>query len=198
MGDTPRRREPAPDRERLRRAAEEFVAALGVIDDPEFRAETTERVAEAWAGELLEGYRLDPRELLEPAPLEADGGLVLVRDIPFTSFCVHHLLPFLGTAHVAYLPSDRITGISKLARVVDALARRLQIQEQLTAQIVEAIDARLSPRGAGAVIEAEHLCMTARGIRSRGSRVVTMAWSGTFAAEPAEREALLRVLRPSG
>jgi GTP cyclohydrolase I len=194
MGGTPGRREPAADRVRLRRAAEEFVRALGVIDDPALLAETADRITEAWAGDLLGGYRLDPHALLEPVPLDGEGGLVLVRGIEFTSFCVHHLLPFTGLAHVAYLPSDRITGLSKIARLVDALARRLQIQERLTRQIVEAIETRLAPRGAGAVVEAEHLCMTARGVRSRGSRVVTTAWAGSLAQSAAEREPVLRAL----
>ncbi|MGD8375274.1 MAG: GTP cyclohydrolase I [Acidobacteriota bacterium] len=189
-------REPAPDRDRLRRAAEEFLLALDVIDDPAMREATARRIADAWGEDLLSGYRTDPVALLDPMPVQGSPGLVVVRDIPFTSFCVHHLLPFSGMAHLAYLPDRQITGLSKLARMVDALARRLQIQEQLTRQMVRAIDARLEPRGAGAVVEADHLCMTARGIRSRGSRVLTSAWCGALEADPAAREGLLGALRP--
>ena len=187
-------REPAADRTRLLRATEEFLRALDVIDDPDMREATARRMTEAWSEDLLAGYRTDAAGLLDPIPLEGEGGLVLVRDIEFTSFCIHHLLPFSGVAHVAYLPQGRITGISKLARMVDVLSRRLQIQEHLTREMVEAMESRLRPLGAGAVLEAEHLCMTARGIRSRGSRVVTTAWSGRLETEPAEREAVLRSL----
>jgi GTP cyclohydrolase I len=121
-----------------------------------------------------------------------------VRDLEFTSFCIHHLLPFSGVAHVAYLPAARLTGLSRLARMVDALARRLQIQETMTSGIVAAVDRALRPRGAGAIVEAEHLCMSARGVRRRGHQVVTTAWSGTFLRRERERRAVLDLLRQRG
>jgi GTP cyclohydrolase I len=158
-------------------------------------ADSARRIGLAWSGELLAGYREDPVRLLEPIPSRGDHGLVLVRDLEFTSFCVHHLLPFSGVAHVVYLPERRLTGLSRLARMVDALARRLQIQEAMTADIVTAVDRALRPRGAGAVVEAEHLCMTARGVRRRGHQVVTTAWSGTLLRRERERRAVLQLLR---
>ena len=134
---TVERLHPCPDKDRLRRAADEFLQALGVFDDPQHRQATARRITEAWSEDLLSGYRVDPQAVLEPIASEGETGLVLVRDIEFTSFCVHHLLPFSGVVHVAYLPAGRITGISKLARLVDALARRLQIQEHMTREVVE-------------------------------------------------------------
>ena len=123
-----------------------------------------------------------------------------MRDVEFTSLCVHHLLPFFGVAHIAYLPGDHLTGISKLARVVDALAHRLQIQERMTQQVLDTLNASLTPRGAAVILEAEHLCMTARGVRKRGSRVVTAAWSGLLRDDPGLRrdvqEMLGRTLPP--
>lgn len=183
-----------PDPDRFRSAVREFLDALGPFEDRELLEASTGRVAEAWSEDLLAGYRVDAAALVEPLPAEGERGLVLARNIEFTSFCVHHLLPFSGVAHLAYLPGDSITGLSKLARLVDALARRLQIQERLTGELVSILDARLQPQGAAAVVEAEHLCMTARGIRSRGSRVVTTAWSGRFESSADERRALLAML----
>jgi GTP cyclohydrolase I len=183
-----------PDPERLRRAAREFILALEAIEDADLVEASARRMAEAWGEDILGGYRVEPESLLEPFPAEGRSGMVLVQGIEFTSFCVHHLLPFTGRAHLAYLPGQSLTGISKLARLVDALSRRLQIQEDLTGELVHAIEARLKPRGAAAVVEAEHLCMTARGIKSRGSRVVTAAWSGRFESHPEQRKELLDLL----
>lgn len=185
---------PAPDPERLERAAREFLEALGAVEDPRMLAASARRIAEAWSEDLLAGYREDVSSLLEPLAAAGHRGLVLVRDVEFTSFCIHHLLPFSGVAHVAYLPGRSITGLSKLARLVDALARRLQIQETMTSELVSAIDRGLRPRGAAAIVAAEHLCMTARGVRRRGSRVVTTAWSGAFLTNAGERRELLDLL----
>ena len=187
-----------PDPVRVERAAREFLAALGVIEDPRMLAASARRIGVAWSGELLAGYREDPVRLLAPIPAGGHHGLVLARDLEFTSFCIHHLLPFSGVAHVAYLPAARLTGLSRLARMVDALARRLQIQEAMTSGIVAAIDRALRPRGAGAVVEAEHLCMTARGVRRRGHQVVTTAWSGVLLRRERERRAVLELLRQRG
>ena len=194
----PRSAGSARDTGRIRDAALEFIRALGVLDDPRMVEASARRMAEAWGEDLLGGYRVDPASLLEPIPAEGERGLVVVRGIEFTALCVHHLLPFSGVAHVAYLPAGSLCGISKLARVVDALSRRLQIQERLTAEIVDVVESSLEPRGAGAVLEAEHLCMTARGIRSRGSRVVTTAWSGALEEDAARRETLLELIGRTG
>jgi len=183
------------DLARVERAAHDFLTALGSHEDPRLLDGSPRRIAEAWASDLLGGYRIETDGLLDTIPAEGDEGLVLVRGIEFTSLCVHHLLPFFGQAHLGYLPGKNLTGISKLARLVDALARRLQIQERLTARLVAAMQAALRPRGAAAVLEAEHLCMTARGIRSRGATVVTASWSGRFKASAAERQAFLKLVR---
>jgi GTP cyclohydrolase I len=132
--------------------------------------------------EITSGLRQDPTQVLE-AVFEADHDeMVMIRDIPMASICEHHLIPFIGKAHVAYIPNQegRITGLSKLARLVDGLARRLQVQERLTAQIADAMVERLEPRGALVVIEAEHLCMSMRGVRKPGAVTVTSAVRGQF------------------
>src|SRR5262249_42560950 len=145
---------------------------------------TPARVASAWADEILSGYAADPARILGTAFASRDRGMVVVRDIPFVSVCVHHLLPFHGTAHAAYLPARRIVGLSKMARLVEALARRLQLQERLPRQIAAALDAALGPAGTACRVEAEHLCMSMRGARTRGARVVTTAYTGAFERRP--------------
>ncbi|MFZ2031827.1 MAG: GTP cyclohydrolase I FolE, partial [Vitreimonas sp.] len=164
-----------------KRTQAEAEAAVRVLiewagDDPnrEGLAETPARVAKAYR-ELFTGYAQDPRDYLEKT-FEQVGGydnLVVLRDIRVVSFCEHHMLPFLGRAHVGYLPNDRVVGISKLSRVVNAFSRRLQIQEKLTAEIAEAINDILKPQGVGVMIEAEHQCMTMRGVKEPGSNLVT-------------------------
>jgi GTP cyclohydrolase I len=188
-----RRPRGGPDRARLERAARLFLEAIGEPGMRRDRVRTPQRVAEAWSAEIAGGYRLDPARILAttfPAP---DSGMVVVRGVPLVSVCVHHLLPFHGTAHVGYLPGRRIVGLSKIARLVDALARRLQLQERLTRQIVEALGRALRPRGVACRIDAEHLCMTIRGARKRGSRVVTSAYSGLFERRPALRAEFLQL-----
>jgi GTP cyclohydrolase I len=174
-----------------------FLAATGERELQRDMRRTPRRVADAWAGELLSGYADDPRRILSAGFASKDDGMVVIRDIPFVSVCVHHLLPFHGTAHVAYLPGGRIVGLSKVPRLVDALARRLQLQERLTGQITAAIDEALRPKGAACRVEAEHLCMTVRGARKRGTRVVTTAWSGAFARRPSLRAEFLRLTAPA-
>jgi GTP cyclohydrolase I len=172
-------------------AARDLLLALGTDLDDEGVADTPRRVAAAYA------------ELLTPVQFTAttfpnDEGydeLVLARDIPFHSLCQHHLLPFTGVAHVAYLPGERIVGLSKLARVVEAYSRDLQVQERLTVQVADWIEATLSPRGVGVVLEAEHMCMTLRGVRKPGARTVTSALRGLLRDDPRTRQEFLSLVR---
>jgi GTP cyclohydrolase IA len=169
------------------RAAADFLSALGVDLDDESRRDTPRRMAAMYA------------ELLTPADFHAttfpnDGGydeLVVARDIPFHSLCEHHLLPFHGVAHVGYLPGERIVGLSKLGRVVDLYARRLQVQERLTTQVARWIGEELEPRGVGVVIEAEHLCMSLRGVQKPGARTITSALHGLVRDDPRTRQEFL-------
>ena len=167
-------------------------------DDPsrEGLLETPKRVAKAYR-ELFAGYEADPREYLERTFEEVAGydELVVLRDIRVVSFCEHHMLPFLGKAHVGYLPTDRVVGISKLARVVHGFARRLQIQEKLTAEIASAIQEVLKPRGVGVVIESEHSCMTMRGVNTPGSRLTTSSLLGVVRDDPRTRQEFLEFVR---
>ena len=156
------------------------------------------RVAQAWHDDLLAGYHLDPDGGMSWTETSSDTGPVLVRDITFSSICVHHLLPFIGRAHVAYLPERRLAGLSKIGRVVEAHARRLQIQERLTSEILGTIERTLEPGGALVMVEAEHTCMTLRGARKAGSRLMTLASSGTFREDPAARAEVLRLLVAGG
>ncbi|HEX9428422.1 MAG TPA: GTP cyclohydrolase I [Candidatus Polarisedimenticolia bacterium] len=188
------RQRPGPDRGRLLRAARLFVSGTGERDLRRELDRTPSRVADAWSGEILSGYRADPARILGRPFRAPQRGMVVVRDIPFVSVCVHHLLPFHGTASAAYLPDGRLVGLSKIARVIDALSRRLQLQERLTGQVVEALAAgALAPLGVACRMEAEHLCMTVRGTRKRGSRVVTTAYAGSFSRSPALRAEFLRL-----
>jgi GTP cyclohydrolase IA len=169
------------------RAAADFLSALGLDTRTESMAGTPGRMARAYA-ELL-----TPREfaLTTFDNDEAYDELVLARSIPIRSVCEHHLLPFVGVAHVGYLPGDRILGLSKLARVVELFASRAQVQERLTKQIADWLDARLRPRGVGVVVEAEHMCMTLRGVQAVGSRTVTSTLLGTLRQDPRSRAEFL-------
>jgi GTP cyclohydrolase I len=169
------------------RAATNLLAALGADVDSEHLHETPRRVAAAYA------------ELLSPVPFTAttfpnDGDydeLVMVRDIPFQSLCAHHLLPFYGAAHLAYLPGERIIGLSKLGRVVELFARDLQVQERLTSQVADWVEERLEPRGVGVIVEAEHLCMSLRGVQKPGALTVTSALRGTIKDDARTRQEFL-------
>ena len=167
-------------------------------DDPDREGllETPARVARAYK-ELFAGYDADPREYLERTFEEVAGydELVVLRDIRVVSFCEHHMLPFLGKAHVGYLPSNRVVGISKLARVVNGFARRLQIQEKLTAEIAQAIADILQPKGVGVVIVSEHSCMTMRGVNTPGSRLTTSSLLGEVRDDPRTRQEFLEFVR---
>ena len=167
-------------------------------DDPDREGliDTPARVARSYR-ELFAGYETDPRDYLERTFEEVAGydELVVLRDIPVVSFCEHHMLPVLGKAHVAYLPTDRVVGISKLARVVHGFARRLQIQEKLTAQIAQAIQDILRPKGVGVVIEAEHSCMTLRGVNTPGTSLTTSHLLGEVRDDPRTRQEFLEFVR---
>ena len=167
-------------------------------DDPDREGllDTPARVARSYR-ELFEGYETDPRQYLERTFEEVGGydQLVVLKDIRFVSFCEHHMLPVVGVAHVGYLPTDRVVGISKLARVVRGYARRLQIQEKMTAEIAQAIEEVLKPAGVGVVVEAEHSCMTLRGVNTPGSSLTTSTLKGVVRDDPRTREEFLRLVR---
>jgi GTP cyclohydrolase I len=176
------------DRARIERAIREVLLAIGEDPDRDGLVRTPARVADMFA-EIFAGVHEDPAEHLT-VRFDADHDeMVMVRDIPLYSSCEHHLVPFVGKAHVAYIPGDdgRITGLSKLARLVDGFARRPQVQERLTTQIADSLDEVLSPKGVLVVIEAEHLCMSMRGVRKPGSLTVTSAVRGLFKTNAATR-----------
>ena len=155
---------------------------------------TPARVADAWR-ELTSGYGKEPRRIAEKGVfLSPESGLVVVRDISLCSVCEHHLLPFIGTCHVGYLPAGKLIGISKIARVVDAFARRLQVQERLGEQIADVLEETLQPQGLAVIIEAKHLCMIARGIRQEKASVRTAVLRGVFLSDPTSQEHLWRTL----
>jgi GTP cyclohydrolase I len=182
------------DPAQLRRGVELFLEGIGRRRLGKEFPLTVERVSEVWAQELLRGYAEEPGEILEPMPAGRRRGWVVARDLPFTSQCVHHLLPFFGRAHIAFLPARRLVGLSKLARLVQCYARRLQIQEDMTRQILSALERFLKPRGAAVVVEARHLCMSARGARSHGARVITAEFSGLLERDAGERLDALALL----
>lgn len=171
-----------------------LLKALGEDPEREGLNGTPRRIAEMYE-DLLWGNTQDPRKVLQVGFEENHHEMVVVKDIPFFSLCEHHLLPFHGIAHVAYLPSGRVVGISKLARAVEILSRRLQLQERLTSQIADVILESLQPMGVGVVLEGEHLCMTMRGVRKPGSKVITSAMRGVFHDHPATRAEFLSLVR---
>jgi GTP cyclohydrolase I len=193
---------PAPegfDRKRIEQGVRLILEGIG--DDPDRGgvAETPRRVADMYA-ELFAGIGRDAVDLVTVVQGAGHDEMIMVRDIPLYSNCEHHLLPFVGRAHVAYIPNKdgRITGLSKVARVVDLLAKRPQVQERLTTQIADALDRALDPRGVFVVIEAEHLCMTMRGIKKPGSATVTSAVRGLFRTDARTRqEAMSHIGKPS-
>jgi GTP cyclohydrolase IA len=174
----------------------ELLLAVGEDPDREGLRETPGRVARAYE-EIFAGLYVDPDTVLEKTFDEHHQELILVRDIPMFSLCEHHLVPFHGMAHVGYIPNadGRVTGLSKLARLVDLYARRPQVQERLTAQVADALVRKLAPRGVMVVMEAEHLCMGMRGVRKQGSRTVTSAVRGIFQSSPTSRAEALSLIR---
>ncbi len=183
----------AVDVPRIEKAVREILLAVGEDPDREGLLKTPNRVARAYS-ELMAGLRVDPRKHLQTVFTEPCDEVVLLRDIEFHSLCEHHLLPFTGRAHVAYLPDGKVVGLSKLARLVEGFARRPQVQERLTGQIADALMHELSPRGAACVIEATHTCMTIRGAKKPGSTMVTSALRGAFKNDPASRAEILSLI----
>ncbi|HOT78737.1 MAG TPA: GTP cyclohydrolase I FolE [Microthrixaceae bacterium] len=187
---------PPVDVERIAAAVREILAAIGEDPERDGLKDTPARVARMYA-ETCAGLHEDPARHLK-VTFDADHDeMILVREIPFYSMCEHHLVPFFGHAHVAYIPSanGRITGLSKLARLVDGYAKRPQVQERLTTQVAQAMESALEPRGIVVVIEAEHLCMGMRGVRKPGSTTVTSAVRGIFRTDPSARAEAMRFIQ---
>ncbi len=181
------------DHARIERAVREILLAVGEDPDREGLRETPARVARMYA-ELFAGLHLDPRRHLKKFFTERYDEVVLVRDISFQSMCEHHMLPFLGKAHVAYLPGPRIVGLSKLARVVEEVARRPQVQERMTEQIANLLVEELKVKGVAVIIEAEHTCMTIRGVRKPGALCITSAMKGHFRTGSSTRAELMTLI----
>jgi GTP cyclohydrolase I len=183
------------DLDRIAKAVREILEAIGEDPDRDGLHDTPERVARMYA-EILAGLHEQADTHLQVTFDASHDEMVMVRDIPVQSMCEHHLVPFIGRAHVAYIPGNdgRITGLSKLARLVDAYARRPQVQERLTVQVADEIDQTLAPRGVMVVVEAEHLCMTMRGVRKPGATTVTSAVRGLFRSNVATREEAMRLI----
>ncbi len=182
------------DQERIARAVREIIAAVGEDPAREGLQETPRRIAEMYA-ELFSGLGQDPRAVLGKGFGESHKEMVILKNIPFYSLCEHHFLPFHGQAHVGYVPEGRIVGVSKIARAIDILARRPQMQERLTSQIADAIMEGLSPDGVAVVIEAEHLCMTMRGVQKPGAVMVTSAIRGGFRRRGVTRSEFLALVQ---
>lgn len=184
---------PRVDEERIARAVREILAAIGEDPDREGLRKTPARVARMYA-EMFAGLRVDPREHVHTFFTESYDEMVVLRDISFYSMCEHHLLPFEGKAHVAYLPAGRVVGVSKLARVVEAFALRPQVQERLTTQVADLLMSELSAKGVAVVMEATHACMTCRGVKKPGSVMVTSAVRGECCTNAATRAEIFALL----
>jgi GTP cyclohydrolase IA len=182
------------DLKRIEAAVREILIAVGEDPDREGLVKTPQRVAKMYA-ELFGGMDSDPGTLLNALFTESYDELVVLRDIPFNSMCEHHLMPFEGTAAVAYLPKGKVVGISKLARVVDAFAHRPQVQERLTSQVADIVMERLDAKGVAVVLRAVHTCMTCRGIKKAGSVMITSAVRGNCRSDPRTRSEVMALLR---
>jgi GTP cyclohydrolase I len=185
-----------PSRDEAEAAVRVLLRWAGDDPDREGLRETPRRVVKAYE-ELFQGYRADALDVLARVFEEVEGydDLVLVRDIPFVSHCEHHVVPFVGKTHIAYYPTGGVVGLSKLARLVDVFAKRLQTQETMTSQIAAAIDQALAPRGVAVLVEAEHMCMSMRGVLKQGSSTVTVQFSGVFRDDPTEQAHFYTLLR---
>jgi GTP cyclohydrolase IA len=188
-----------PSREQAMEAVRTLIRWAG--DDParEGLLDTPKRVVKAYE-ELFKGYGEDAGDILQRVFKDVDGydDMVLVRDIPFYSHCEHHMVPFVGKAHIGYYPTDGVVGLSKLARLVDVFSRRLQTQETMTSQIINAMNTSLNPRGAAVLVEAEHMCMSMRGVQKHGSSTITTQFSGIFRDDPAEQARFFQMVRGTG
>lgn len=184
------------DQPRIERAVREMLLAIGENPDRDGLRDTPRRVAKMYA-ELFYGLHDDPERYLEVTFEEDHHEMVVLRDIPFNSMCEHHLMPFEGKAHIAYIPGGKIVGLSKLARIVDAFAHRPQVQERLTSQIADLLAGRVEARGCAVVIEAVHTCMTCRGVKKPGSVMVTSAMRGIMHSQPSTRAEALALLYKS-
>lgn len=182
------------EKPRIERAVREIIHAIGENPDRDGLRDTPRRIADMYE-EIFAGLRVDPYKYLEVTFDEAYSEMVVLKDIPFYSMCEHHFAPFHGIAHVAYIPHGNVVGLSKLARVVEAFARRPQVQERLTAQVADTIMEGLQPKGAAVVIQAEHLCLTMRGIKKPGAKMVTSAVRGIFKDNAATRAEFQSILR---
>jgi GTP cyclohydrolase IA len=183
------------DKKKIKQAVRDILEAIGENPNRADLKETPERVAEMYE-EILSGIAKDPGKELEVFLSEGHDEIVLLKDIPLYSVCEHHLLPFIGKAHVAYVPQgNRVTGLSKFARVVDTLAKRLQVQERLTTQIADIIMKKLKPKGVMVVIEAEHLCMSMRGVKKPGTVTITSAVRGIFRTNSKTRSETLALIK---
>ena len=186
------------DRKKMETAVRHFLDAMdtGAAAFPGADVDRTPaRVAQAWCEDLVSGYQLDPDAQMSWQPVENERGVVVVRNITFASVCIHHLLPFAGRAHVAYLPAARQAGLSKVGRVIDAHARRLQTQEHLTGSIADTLERTLEPRGVVVLLSAEHTCMTLRGVRKEQAQMATIESRGCYSTDAVERASLLSLLR---
>ncbi|MCW5875790.1 MAG: GTP cyclohydrolase I FolE [Anaerolineales bacterium] len=175
----------------IAQAVEQILAAVGEDPQREGLQDTPRRVARAY-DELLAGYRTDPVELINDALFDVEyDDMVLVRDIEFFSLCEHHMLPFMGRAHVAYIPKGKVIGLSKIPRIVDMFSRRLQVQERMTREIADFLCEALNPIGAGVVVEALHMCSVMRGVKKHDARMTTSTMVGSFRSNPATRQEFL-------
>jgi len=182
------------DQEKIKQAVHEILIAIGEDPAREGIRETPRRIAEMY-DEVFRGMTENPREVLSVGFEEGHHEMVILKDIPFYSMCEHHLLPFYGMAHIGYIPKGRVVGASKLGRVVEILAKRPQLQERLTTQIADTIVDGLQPQGVAVVIEAEHMCMTMRGVKKPGSNIVTSAMRGIFRSNAVTRSEFLSLIK---
>ena len=182
------------DQDKIKRAVHDILIAIGEDPSREGIKETPRRIAEMYA-EVFSGMKEDSREVLSVGFEEGHNEMVILKDIPFYSMCEHHLLPFYGMAQIGYIPKGREVGASKLGRVVEILAKRPQLQERLTTQIADTIVEALQPQGVAVVIEAEHLCMTMRGVKKPGSNIVTSAMRGSFRTRAVTRAEFLSLIK---
>jgi len=188
-----------PTREQAEAAARTLIEWIGDNPNREGLLDTPERLVRAFE-DFFVGYKQKPEDVLNRTFGEIGhfDDLVLVRDIPFYSYCEHHMFPVIGKAHLAYFPNERVVGLSKIARVLDMYARRLQTQEHITSQVISAIEENLKPRGVALMIEAEHMCMAMRGVQKAGTSTVTTQFTGMFRDDPAEQVRFITLIRHSG